>query len=62
MHQLAEMTLGCALMAKIFMCLEDLFLEFDIMTYTAIHLQRIDGNVLFQTTCRDCHIQSPKRP
>ena len=49
MHQLVEMTLGCALTAKIFMCLEDLFLAFDIMIYTATLLQRIDGNAFSQT-------------
>ena len=49
MHLLAETTLGCALMAKIYMCLEDLFLAFDIMIYTATLLQRIDGNAFSQT-------------
>ena len=49
-HQLVEMTLGCVLMAKIFMCLEDLFQAFDIMIYTATLLQRIDGNAFSQTT------------
>jgi len=49
MLQLVETILECVLTATTYLCLADLFLAFDIMIYTAIHLLKIDGNASSQT-------------